>query len=202
MAVRALPVERGGPIDTLLGVEHGQLPLSVTPDGRTLVFLRTHPDTKRDIWLLSLDDGARRVFRDSRSNEFAATVSPDGTRMAYVSDETGRDEVYVSAYPTPGPASRVSLSGGREPRWGPGVNELSYRTDSGMFAAVVEAAPTLTVRGRRFLFDDRRFLAISGGAGYDVHPDGERFIMIEPEPDTNELIMVLDWFDTVQRRPR
>ena len=202
MAVRSLPVDGEGSVETLLGVEHGQLPLSITPDGRTLVFQRTHPDTQRDIWLMSLDGGARRVFLATRSNEFAATVSPDGTRMAYVSDETGRNEIHVSAYPDRGPASRVSLAGGQEPRWGPGTNELSYRTDSGMVTAVVGAAPRLTVSGRRVLFDDRRFLEISGGAGYDIHPDGDRFVMIEREPETQALIMVVDWFDNFHRRPR
>ena len=202
MAVRSVPIDRGDSVETLLGVEHGQLPMAVTPDGGTLVFQRTHPDTRQDIWLMSLDGGARRPFLRTPSNEFAATVSPDGTRVAYVSDETGGPEVYVSAYPTPGPASRVSLAGGREPRWGPGINELSYRTDSGMFAAVIEAAPRLSVRRRRFLFDDRRFVPISGGAGYDVHPDGERFVMIERGPESQELIMVVDWFDNFRRRSR
>ena len=201
MAVKSISVDGSGSVETWLGVEHGQLPLSVTPDGSTLVFQRTHPDTKRDIWLMSLGSGTRRPFLATRSNEFAATVSPDGSRIAYVSDETGRDEIYVRSYPIPGPATRVSLAGGREPRWARDGNELFYRTDSGMFEALVGAAPALTVSRRRFLFDDRPFVPISGGAGYDVHPDGRRFVMIERGPDAHELIMVLGWFDDLRRRP-
>ena len=187
--------------ETLLAPEHGQHALGFTPDGRALLVGRTHPETHRDLWVLRIA-GERRLepFLRTSHDEGAGTLSPDGRWVAYVSNESGRDEVYVRAFPVPGAAVRISVDGGREPRWGPQSDEVFYRAKAGLIAARVATTSPLAVTQRDVLFDDRRFLAVSGGSAYDVHPDGHRFVMIRRGPESAELVVLLNWFDGLPSR--
>ncbi|MGH7554725.1 MAG: TolB family protein, partial [Longimicrobiales bacterium] len=82
-----------------------------------------------DIWIVPADSPqSARPFLDSRAEEFSPRISPDGKVLAYVSDETGRREVYVTPLPGPGARIQVSNDGGEEPMWSPLGNELFYRT--------------------------------------------------------------------------
>ncbi|HVS02316.1 MAG TPA: protein kinase, partial [Thermoanaerobaculia bacterium] len=90
-----------------------------TPDGEALVFYEVDPRTARDIWVLDLNTGGTRPYRATAANERGVRLSPDGRWLAYVSNESGRDEVYVERFPEPGPKWTVSGSGGVEPVWSP-----------------------------------------------------------------------------------
>lgn len=195
-AIQWIPADGSDSAEMLLVAEHSQFPHGFAPNGSALIFQRTDPETQGDIWILPLEGDRRpRAFLHGVFNERGAAVSPDGRWLAYVSDESGRDEVYVQAFPVPAAAVRVSESGGREPRWAPSGRELFYRSDAGMVGAAVTAASPMTVGRREVLFDDRSYVAITGGAGYDVHPDGRRFLMIRRGSDRQELVVVLNWFD-------
>jgi serine/threonine-protein kinase len=195
-AIRWIPADGSDSAETLLVAEHGQWPQGVAPDGRALIVQRVHPETQHDIWILPLD-GERRSTPYLRTpfDERGAAVSPDGRWLAYVSDESGRDEIYVRAFPLPGPAVRISEGGGREPRWAPDGRELFYRSEAGMVTAAVAAASAMTVGRREVLFDDRPFVAIPSATGYDVHPDGRRLLMIRRGLESREVVVVLNWFD-------
>jgi dipeptidyl aminopeptidase/acylaminoacyl peptidase len=78
------------------------LPLSFSPDDQLMTFIRADPKTLRDIWVLSLKDHKRTSFLATPATEGAPRFSPDGRWLAYVSDESGRPEVYVQPYPGPG----------------------------------------------------------------------------------------------------
>jgi eukaryotic-like serine/threonine-protein kinase len=83
----------------------GTVPLDWSPDGSTLAFVSVDPQTAQDIWMLSADDpGHAKPFLQTRFREGAPTFSPDSRWVAYVSDESGRSEVYVRPYPGPGQA--------------------------------------------------------------------------------------------------
>ena len=89
-------------------------PYSWSPDGQVLAFYQSRP---RSIWLLPMDSNRTPVpflVRDD-FNDRSPSFSPDGQWLAYVSDESGQDEVYVTPYPGPGGRQLVSLGGGREP---------------------------------------------------------------------------------------
>jgi len=195
-AIRWMKPDETASVETLVPAQgEGQSPSGFTSDGRTLVFQRQHPQTRRDIWILPLDaDGTPRPYLRTPFDERAGAVSPDGRWLAYTSDESGLDEVYVRAFPTPGAAVRISQRGGQEPRWSRSGRELFYRSDAGMVAATVVAASPITVSKRDVLFDDKPYVKISGGVGYDVHPNGRRFVMIRRGSQSNEIIMVLNWF--------
>ncbi|HEX4632497.1 MAG TPA: hypothetical protein VH163_01605, partial [Gemmatimonadales bacterium] len=132
----------------------------------------------------------------------AATLSRDGKWLAYGSDETGREEVYVRSFPD-GPKVLVSSLGGREPRWAPDGRTLYYvgQVDGTptMMAATLEPGPTPVVRGRAALFDAADLAPASPHANWDIAPDGTRFVVANQAPLTS-VIYVLGWTEEVRRR--
>lgn len=197
-AIRWIAPDEGDSEETLAAPKLGQFPSGFTPDGRTLVFQRRDPDTQGDIWILPLEgDRTPKAYLRGPAHERAAALSPDGRWLAYVSDESGRDEVYVRAFPDPGPPVQISPDGGGEPRWAPSGREIFYRSDEGMVAVALEAASALRVGRREVLFDDDPYISWRDGATYDVHPDGRRFLMIRRGSEARDVIVVLNAFDSL-----
>ena len=132
----------------------------------------------------------------------AATLSRDGKWLAYASDETGREEVYVRQFPN-GPKVLVSSLGGREPRWSPDGRTLYYigQVDGNptLIAVTIEPGPTPVVRGRTVLFDASDFDPASPHANWDISPDGTRFVISRQAP-LNTVIYVLNWTAEIRRR--
>jgi DNA-binding SARP family transcriptional activator/Tol biopolymer transport system component len=180
----------------LRGGEHGQVLHAFTSDGRSVVFTRESPETQRDIWILPLvGDRTPRAYLRTPYDERAVALSPNGRWLAYVSNELGRDEVYVRSFPHPGEAMRVSDAGGREPRWSSSGSELFYRSDRGMSAVAIMTEPGVKRGRRQHLFDDGAFVRITNGTGYDIHPDGKRFLMVRRGAEAREIVVVLNVFD-------
>src|SRR5262249_28098351 len=121
---------------------------------------------------------------------------PDGKWIAYTSNESGRDEVYVASYPGPGGRVQISTDGGVNPVWSPTGRELFYRKGEKMLAVLIETKPALVV-GRPSVLFEGKF-----EPGYDVAPDGQRFVMVrESEAQAAPQIQVLlGWFDELKRR--
>jgi Tol biopolymer transport system component len=194
-AVRLVPADGSDPGEILLAAEQGQLPHHVAPDGRTLVFRRTHPTTRDDLWILPLDHDRRpRPYLRGPAAEHSPVVSPDGNWLAYVSNQSGREQVFVRAFPHGGPEVLVSPEGGREPRWAPSGRELFYRSHDGMVAVAVGSPSPFRVEGRQLLFDDGSYHRSVVGAAYDVHPNGRQFLMIRRAPELSRVVVVLNWF--------
>jgi serine/threonine-protein kinase len=134
--------------------------------------------------------------------ERGARFSPDGNWLAYVSDESGRDEVYVQPYPGPGGKRPVSVDGGAEPAWSPNGRELFYRNDDEMLAVPVQFEPSFALGEPRVLFRNEGYILDGvGNANYDVFPDGDRFIMVEALDTIGEqnIVLVLNWFEELKR---
>ena len=132
--------------------------------------------------------------------------SADGSLLAYMSNETGRDEVYVQPFSVTGPRwkRQVSVGGGAEPVWAPDSRDLFYRNGDKMMAVAIETEPELSVGTPRTLFEGR-FLPVPSGAApgssYDISPDGERFLMIKREQDLvpTQINVILNWFEELKR---
>jgi Tol biopolymer transport system component len=174
-----------------------------SPDGRSLVYVEFHPETGADLWVVE-SEGSRqpRAFLNTPFYEKQATFSPNGRWLAYVSDETGRYEVYVQSFPGPGPKNLVSSGGGEEPAWSPSGRELFYRSGGRMTSVALSETPELTATRPEVLFEGLFHYAAFPTRSYDVGPDG-RFIMVaEPELTTRELEVVLNWSEELKRADR
>ena len=179
-------------------------PSSFSRDGRMLLFTDIAADTGNDIWVMDTDSQPRsaRPVLKTRFGEFSPKISPDGTWLAYSSDESGRLEIYVSQFPGASGKIAISTDGGAEPRWSRDGRELFYRQDDKMMAVTLTPGSPLTASSPRMLFEGRYQVADTGIGGFDVAPDG-RFLMIQAtvaEQPAAEFNIVLGWFGEVQTR--
>jgi eukaryotic-like serine/threonine-protein kinase len=148
-----------------------------------------------DIYVLELT-GARKAQPFVAAAEFVEafpSFSPDGHWIAYQSNETGRSEIYVRAFPGPGGKSQVSTEGGTRPRWSRDGKHLFFRVGPRMFGAAVRPGPTFATAAPRLLFEGRY------APPYDIAPDG-RFLMVRDEQpmDRPQLRFVLNWVEELK----
>ena len=178
----------------------------ITADGRWLLYGNVDPRTKEDLWLVALDGEPKpeRVLVTDYV-ETDGVFSPDGRFIAYVSDESGRFEVYVRSFPVSGGGKwMVSNGGGYQPRWRRDGRELFYFSSDGRLMSVdIEPAAAFRAAAPRILFQARIF---GGGAStnnhyWDVAPDGQRFLIntVSAESDSASLTVVLNWQAAVNR---
>jgi serine/threonine-protein kinase len=167
---------------------------SFTPDGHTLVFRRTNAKTGYDLWSVRTDsaDAPPTPLLVTPANEAAPDISPDGNLIAYVSDATGRNEVYVRPFPSGGGQWQISTSGGSEPLWRRDGGALYFRSGQAVFAASVIRGATPTFGAPRKLFEGR-YLENGRGVAYDVAPDGRHFLMVRAGGEPDQLQIVTDW---------
>ena len=168
----------GGPQERLTTSDHLQLPGSWSGDGRRLAFVERHPTTGRDLWILN-EDRAVRPFLASAYDETAPRFSPDGRLIAYVSNESGRNEVYVRAYADPSRKWQVSPGGGAEPVWDPGGQELFFRAGDRMMVAALGRSSSPQFTEPRTLFEGKFEKGTMDSANYDVMSAPQRFVMVE-----------------------
>jgi serine/threonine-protein kinase len=178
--------------------------IALSPDGQWLVY-RTIVGTTGDIFGSRLDETRQVVpLVTSEFRESGPTISPDGRWLAYASDESGRDEIYVVAFPDPSASSRelISTDGGTEPVWAHNGTELFYRSGQDQLAVVVfDADEGFEVRDRRILFPIDRYVSGRGRAQYAVSGDDQSFWMYRPlDPEsTSRLILVQNLVEDLGR---
>jgi eukaryotic-like serine/threonine-protein kinase len=174
----------------------------ISADG-WLVYRTGVSEGERDIYarLVGSDSVTVQVAAAAEIDEHSPALSPDGRFVAYVSDESGRSEVWVRPFPgVPGGRWLVSSDGGEEPVWSHDGKELFYRTGSQMVAAAVRADPTFAVVGLDTLFSSRQLYSFGVHAAYDVSRDGRRFLMIRTRStDVHEVIVVRNFVEELKR---
>jgi hypothetical protein len=174
----------------------------VSADGRRIVYTMTPLETGSDLWVASLDGSEKpRAFRATRYTEQYGTFSPDGRWLAYASNETGRPEVYVEAFPGPGDRYQISADGGEEPLWARGSGEILYRHGEQLRAVPTRTRPRFEFEEARTLFSLQMFLAGTNDRNYDVSPDGQRvFALRVPDAVAPRRIDVATrWLDELSR---
>jgi serine/threonine-protein kinase len=185
----------------IAGTSEFDYPGSVTPDGETLVFLRSTQETSFDVYTLFLRDPSKvRTIVKTPAYEGGARLSPDGRWLTYVSNESGQNEIYLRPYDGPDHRWPISSQGGTQPLWNPNGREIFYRNGDKMMAVDVATAPDVKLSSPRMLFEGR--YAFGSGitiANYDVTRDGRRFLMVKDEAGTARLNVILNWFDDLTR---
>jgi serine/threonine-protein kinase len=178
------------------------IPEAWSHDGRYLLIRAMAPSSQNDLAYIDLErDHSIRPFIESRFNESLASFSGDGRWVAYTSDVSGRDEVYVRQFPEGGRIWRVSIDGGEEPLWSPDGRELFYRNGHAWMVVPVQTTPEFSLGTPRQQFEGA-YLQISGYS-YDIAPDGKRFIMakgVNQQTTTTQLNVVVNWHEELKRR--
>jgi serine/threonine-protein kinase len=130
----------------------------------------------------------------SAANETEASFSPDGRYVAYQSDETGRSEIFVQTYPSGG-RWQVTTTGGTEPRWTSKGRELVYRNGPTIVAVPISLQPFAAGTARPLF-------GVADMSGYDVSPDGQRFVIrTDPtSPERANFVLVTGWFEELRAK--
>jgi Tol biopolymer transport system component len=197
-----------GAEEVLFSSDESKYPSSLTADGRFLLYF-TADEQGTDLWVLATaGNGEPTPFLQTPFNERWGAFSPDGRWVAYISNESGRDEIYVRPFVPPGEEStaavtvgqwQVSTAGGHGPLWSPDGQELYYlNAEGGMMAAAVSASTTEFAAGTPELLFATRIagggVATGQGRQYDVAADGRFLINTVPESATAAPItLIQNW---------
>ncbi len=188
-----------GDAEPLLVSDSQKYPTSWSPDGRVLALTIVTPGSKTgaDIWMLAMT-GERKAtpFLVTEANEADARFSPDGSWVAYQSNASGREEIYLTPFPGPGGKWQVSQDGGVQAMWSRDGAALYFRSLDGklMEASVAERGAAVEVGTPRELFQAQLGGFGAGGWVFDVVPKGDRFLVLRPQQNgPSPLTLVTDW---------
>ncbi|HEU4990527.1 MAG TPA: protein kinase, partial [Gemmatimonadaceae bacterium] len=164
--------------------------------GRDFAFREGFDDggTRRDIFAVVKGDTAAHPLLTTRADERNPAVAPDGRWLAYTSDASGRNEVYLTPFPDGGARIQVSNAGGTSPVWARDGRQL-YHLDgqSALVATQIDEGKQDPRGATQRLFDASGYYRDSQAEAFDVSPDGQRFLFIKPPPRAS-VDVVLDWW--------
>jgi serine/threonine protein kinase len=193
------PADGSGKAERLTNSPRAQKATSLSPHGDVFLFNTVDDFDTCDIWQSEVGQpGSARPFVTTRFSEMNGVFSPDGRWVAYSSNESGRYEVYVQAYPGPGAKTQVSINGGQAPAWNPRGGELFYQAPSALMAVQVENGIRVGPPTKLFAHTTPREVR-----DWDVSPDGQRFLVIEPAEERGSLSqinIISNWFEELKRR--
>ncbi len=179
-------------------------PTAITPDGREVLF-DLFGEPKSDIMITPLDGSAapRAFFQDDYA-QWGAVISPDARWLAFVSNESGRHEVYVRSWSNPSARWQVSSQGGLTPVWARDSSELFYVRGGMLIAVPVDrASPTFSAGASKELFQmPTAYDVPKETPNYDVAPGGQRFLttrVAHPEAALRRVDLVFNWSEEVRR---
>ena len=191
-------------------------PLSWSSDGKSFLTSDAGGQGIIDIAAISMEgDRERKLLLAEKYKETQPQISPDGRWLAYMSDESGEDQIYIRPFPELNKGKeQISASGGRSPLWSPDGKELFYRAVGSNMGAVmavsIETEPALKPGKPRLLFSGPYDIARGDGQYcWDIHPDGRRFLMIKPAGITDDespkrrsprINVVVNWFEELKER--
>jgi eukaryotic-like serine/threonine-protein kinase len=193
------PWDGSGAEERLTSSSTAQIPVSFTPDGKMLSF-----NQNGDIWILPLDSTGGRSDRDawsfiqSPAEESGGRFSPDGRWMAYTSNESGKNEVCVVAFPKREGKWQISNGGGIDPMWSRNGKELFYFNGSSLMVVNVLATNTFDSSVPRKVCEIPTNVSL-----WDISPDGQRFLAVDTRTQQMTLPrfeVVTEWFEAVKAK--
>jgi serine/threonine protein kinase/Tol biopolymer transport system component len=181
----------GGEPKVLAGAPQPEYQPLWSRDGRYFVFVRFGQETTGDIWLIEPTSTGPKPIVQSRFDEMMPSLSPDAKYIAYVSDETGRREVFVRDFPSGQHKRQVSFAGGMWPRWSPKGHEIFYIEQHTLMAVPVRLTPAFVAQAPARLFDvEERSISFPL---FDT-ADGQRFVVVRTQrPPRNGVAVVQNW---------
>jgi Tol biopolymer transport system component len=180
--------------ELLLKADAANIATDWSPDGRSIAYTRAGSGTGLDLWILPLSGDQQPVpFLQTSASEDNAAFSPDGRWIAYQSNESGRDEVYVRPFPAASGQFQISRNGGTQPRWrGDGKELFFLAPDGSILAATVNATAQFEFDGPRTLLPAAMTLVIRHA--YTVTKDGQRFLMpVLDQRNPSVITVVVNW---------
>jgi len=194
-----VPSDASSPPTRLLTRPGDQWPSHWTPDGKSLLFTDLPPYGKRAIWLVPVSGrGSPQPVVMTPYNSTGGRLSPDGSWLAFESDETGQREVYLQPFPGPGARVRVSASGGSMPAWSRSGRELFYWGRAELIAVDVRLGPQIALGAHHTLFQ-ANLVSPSELAMYDPAPDGQRFVVDAVPGSSSRLAVIPNLFGGIER---
>jgi Tol biopolymer transport system component len=199
--------ERLNPIPEIILV-----PYCWPSDGKTIVGVEVTATWDENIGMLSMEgDRTQKTLLQKATVERSPKISPDGQWMAYTSNVSGREEVYVRPFPDVDKGRwPVSTSGGGGPLWSPDGRELYYLNGDEVMMVSVKTDPSFDIVGTPQTLFQGRFIGPDTGEGtpWDIHPKTKKFLMIKPGKSTDDesteypskIIVVLNWFEELKQR--
>ena len=198
------PADGTGSEEQLTNSDFFFLPSSISPD-LVAAYVETRPDTNRDLYVVDLKgDRKSKPWLQTPFDETYPLFSPDGKWISYVSNESGRFEVYVRPASGTGGKWQISTEGGQADVWNPNGKELFYQNGDKTYAVEIRTEPTFGAGTPRLLFEGTYERQPGAGANYNVSPDGQRFLMIKPggtrDEGVNQINVVLNWFEELKAK--
>lgn len=201
-----------GSAQLLTKSKHFQIASSWHPNGKYLAFQEFSPETGYDVMILPIEGdeasglkaGQPTPFLNGPFNEWQAAFSPNGRWLAYSSNESGRDEVYVRPFPGPGGQWQISAEGGSSPTWSRNGRELFYETldQRLMVASYAEQGGSFHADKPR-LWGETRLPDLQELRTFDLHPDGQRFAVLQDVAEAGEkrdkVVLFQNFFDELRR---
>ena len=174
----------------------------VSPDRRFAFVTAQREGSSWDVSQIDIEGNTVAPMLHSRFDEGGVELSPDGRWIAYVSNESGRNEVYLQPFPARDRRVPVSSGGGTEPVWSHDSRSLFYRRGNRLLVAAIPATAGAEV-GRPVQVLEAAFgTGPSGLAGYDVSPDGQRFVIVRRDASTaavEGVEVIANWFTVLER---
>jgi eukaryotic-like serine/threonine-protein kinase len=172
----------------------------LTPDGRAIVYRLARAQRDAQLWLHPLvGDTASRLLVSAGAGGQDPAISPDGRWLAYSSDESGTEEVYVTTFPTPGARWPISAGGGTAPLWAKDSKAVYYVTGFRLTKARLNTDHGVAVLSRDPMFTGANVLG-RPTREYDLSPDGKHFLLAAALDTTNTVIAVLNWRTEIKKR--
>jgi dipeptidyl aminopeptidase/acylaminoacyl peptidase len=192
-------VVNASPRTRLTNTPHSQGRPDWSPNGKFVLFQQTSSEANLDLWAVTTDaEHKATAFRQTPAHESSGRFSADGNWVAYISDDTGRQEVWVESFPPNPTRQQVSVDGGVDPVWRRDGRELFYRSVSGSLMAVPVRYDSGIIH-----FGTPAVLFSVGPAAYDVSQDGSRFLTLTPvrPSEASPLTLFLNWRHKLENRP-
>ncbi len=199
----SMPVGANGASTVIVPGPSSKWPSDVSADGRLVAYTDSMPEGWR-LWSVAIDGRSEpRLHRQAPFALAAMMFSPDGQRVAYMSDESGRFEVYVDAYPEPQDRTRVSSGGGGLPRWRADGRELYFVAPDRtlMAVGVTTTASGVAFAPPRALFEGPGVNPDNSRVQYAPSPDGSRFLFnarVE-DPTPVGITVITNWLALLER---